>query len=448
MRVAQERSRYKNLKSTDLRDVDLIELKSFLGLLLFTSIFKSNTEDIRSIFATDGSGRDIFRCVTNANRFAILLICLRFDNAVNREKRRQNDPVALVSEVFNIFVKNCQKAYTLGTGVCIDEMLIAFRGRSKFKMYMPKKPAKYGLKVMALTDARTGYFFNGYIYAGRDSDGITLSAEDKKYNKPTQAVLRLSEPLYNSNRNITADNWFSSVELVNALKSKKLTYVGTLKKNKREIPKEFQASKSREVGTSLYGYTKDMTLLSYVTKKNMAVLLISSQHHFPYDDPVSNKPEIIDYYNYNKGGVDALDEKCTKYSTSRRTSRWPMAIFFRILDIASANSYILFGSFRDNPTISRYDFVKELAMKLVTPELERRVANSHINREIRSCIRRVLKIKEEFPNIANDDGKLEKRKTCSICPPAKKRKTAYCCCSCKRAICLECSKKICSECCL
>lgn len=39
------------------------------------------------------------------------------------------------------------------------------------------------------------------------------------------------------------------------------------------------------------------------------------------------KPEIISYYNSTKGGVDALDEKCSIYSTGRRTRRWPMAIF-------------------------------------------------------------------------------------------------------------------------
>ncbi|XP_030753898.1 piggyBac transposable element-derived protein 4-like [Sitophilus oryzae] len=221
VRLRRERLKYKNQNHSDLRDLDVTELKSFIGLLFFTSIFKSNTEDIRSIFATDGSGRDIFRCVTNANRFAILLICLRFDNPNDRSERKKNDPIAPISEVFNSFVANCQSLYTLGTGACIDEMLIAFRGRSKFKIYMPNKPAKYGLKLMVPTDARTSYFYNGYLYCGKDSDGLTLSDEDRrKFAKPSQSVLRLAKPIFGSNRNITADNWFSSVELVDMLKSK------------------------------------------------------------------------------------------------------------------------------------------------------------------------------------------------------------------------------------
>lgn len=34
-----------------------------------------------------------------------------------------------------------------------------------------------------------------------------------------------------TNRNITGDNWFSSVELVDKLKEHGLTYVGTMRKN-------------------------------------------------------------------------------------------------------------------------------------------------------------------------------------------------------------------------
>ncbi|KAJ8957148.1 hypothetical protein NQ314_006595 [Rhamnusium bicolor] len=119
---------------------------------------------------------------------------------------------------------------------CIDEMLVAFRGRRKFnKMYIPNKPDKYGLKITWCTDARTGYFYNGYIYTGRDSDGRGLPNEDKKYSKPTQSVFRLTQPIYNTNRSVTFDNWFTSVELVTIMKQRGLTCIGTIRKNKREI---------------------------------------------------------------------------------------------------------------------------------------------------------------------------------------------------------------------
>lgn len=75
--------------------------------------------------------------------------------------------------------------------MCIDEMLDSFRGKHRYKMCIPNKPCKYGIKIMCMTDARTQYFYNGYVYCGKNSDGIGLEENEKKLLKPTQAVLRL-----------------------------------------------------------------------------------------------------------------------------------------------------------------------------------------------------------------------------------------------------------------
>lgn len=42
-------------------------------------------------------------------------------------------------------------------------------------MYMPQKPAIYGLKIMALIDSRTSYSYNGYIlWRAKALDELTL----------------------------------------------------------------------------------------------------------------------------------------------------------------------------------------------------------------------------------------------------------------------------------
>jgi hypothetical protein len=83
-----------------------------------------------------------------------------------------------------------------------------------------------------------------------------------------------------------------------------------LKKNRGEIPKEFLPANSREVKSAVYGFTKDLTLVSFISKKNKAVLLTSSMHHDEQTDQQTGKPEIIEFYNGTKGRVNALDEKC------------------------------------------------------------------------------------------------------------------------------------------
>lgn len=446
-KLSQMRAQYKNESSSSLAEVTIVELKAFLGLLIFTSIFNSNHEHIDCLFATDGSGRDIFRAVMSKKRFAILLSALRFDNSTTREDRKQLDPTAAISLIFNKFIENCQNIYGLGETVTIDEMLVSFRGKCRFKMYMPMKPCKYGIKIMCLTDSRTNYLYNAYIYCGKGSDGFGLSSDEQRLAKPTQAVVRLAKPLFGSNRNITADNWFSSIELVNVLRQNKLTFVGTLKKNKREIPVSFLPNKNREEGSSLYGFREEVTLISYVGKKGKATLLLSSMHFAKSTDPETQKPEIVSFYNRNKGGVDTLDEKCAKSSSSRRTRRWPLVIFFRMLDISIVNTYILHQSYKDNEMITdKSNFAKALANALVHEHMVARLNNSRIPREIRVNITRILGITEPTTERNSEAFVLVTRKACSLCSRAKHRMTKYLCIRCRKPICLQCSKPMCNVC--
>lgn len=73
-----------------------------------------------------------------------------------------------------------------------------------------------------MTDSRNSYSINAYFYTGKNSNGMNLNDQDKKFLKPTQALLNLITPIINTNRNITADNWFTSIELVELLKEKNL----------------------------------------------------------------------------------------------------------------------------------------------------------------------------------------------------------------------------------
>ena len=84
---------------------------------------------------------------------------------------------------------------------------------------------------------------------------------------PTQYVLQLTEPLRLTNRNVTCDNWFSSIELCEELCKRKITMVGTLRKNKREIPPSLIATKGVPLGTSRFLYQPDKMLVSYHQKK-------------------------------------------------------------------------------------------------------------------------------------------------------------------------------------
>jgi hypothetical protein len=95
----------------------------------------------------------------------------------------------------------------------------------------------------------------------------------------SDVVGTLVQPISDQDRggqNLTTDNFFTSVDLANQPKNKKLTLLGTMKQNKREIPQEFKPARQRDENSSILGFTKDFTVVTYVPKKNKSV---SSFHH-------------------------------------------------------------------------------------------------------------------------------------------------------------------------
>lgn len=445
--IEQRRASNKYDNNSNLREISITELYAFFGLLFFTEVFKSSKESLNSFYATDGTGRDIFRATMNRKRFEIILSSLRFDDPTTRDARKAVDRAAPISAIFDQFILNCQQCYTIGEYACVDEMLVPFRGRCRFRIYMPKKPAKYGIKIVAMTDARTGYLLNAYIYTGKDSDGTTLSQEERRLPIPCQSVIRLSKPIIGTNRNITADNWFSSIPLIEELRKRNLTFVGTMKKNKAAIPKEFLPNRSRQVETSLFGFQENITMVSHVPKKNRSVVLVSSMHHTNDIDDESKKPEIILFYNMTKGGVDSMDQKIANYTSNRRSRRWPMKIFYSLLDISGVNSYILYNSYKDINTIERLDFVKALAKALIHPFLIERSHLTNLPQSIKIKINEITQVPiEESTTAEGAEERLTTRKYCKMCPPRIRRKTGYICTCCSTPICLSHAKKICENC--
>ena len=123
-----------------------------------------------------------------------------------------------------------------------------------------------------------------------------------------------------------------------------MTLVGTVRGNKAEIPQEMKAKETRQHGSSAFLFTKEITLVSYTAEtsrtKKKIVLLMSSQHTQPTIAP-SGKPDIIEFYNGTKGGVDTFDQMCATSSCSRKTRRWSLCVWYGILNAACINAFII-----------------------------------------------------------------------------------------------------------
>lgn len=436
----------------DALPTDKVEIKAFLGLLYIAGRYKGGRLNLQDFWDADGFGIEIFRMTMSLKRFRFLFQSIRFDNKETRAERKKYDRLAPIREVFEQFVSNCQSSYSVGENVTLDEKLEAFRGRCSFIQYIPSKPAKYGIKIFALVDAKMYYTCNMEIYAGKQPEG-----RYQQSNKSLDVVERMIAPIINSGRNITADNWFSDVSLLKTLSDRRLSYVGTLKKNKWQIPMPLKDIKNREINSSVFGFRKEGTLVSYVpqnksNKKN--VLVISSMHH---DDTIDEetgtkkKPEIITYYNKTKVGVDMVDKMCSLYNVSRNTRRWSMAVFFSMLNVAAINAQIIYlGNGNDTPP--RRLFLKFLGRELLQEHLMRRSTKPSLPKTMSFRLKELLsktnpRVAEQDDNgVDNATQQTNSRKRCKPCQTNKRtRLTKYKCNKCGSYLCLQHSAFVCQE---
>lgn len=77
-------------------------------------------------------------------------------------------------------------------------MLEPFHGKCSFRQYIPNKPAKYGIKIQALSDAITFYTSKLEIYTGKQPEGPYSVS-----NSPFDITLRMIEHISVSGRHWT-----------------------------------------------------------------------------------------------------------------------------------------------------------------------------------------------------------------------------------------------------
>lgn len=448
-KIEEYRQRLVGPKEWFTKDITKEELQAVMGIFIYCGVTGSTKESLSDLWASDGTGRPIFAAAMGYKRAEFIISAMRFDDKTNRQPRAAIDKLAAFREVFDAFNVNCTQYYNPGSCITVDEQLHSFRGRVNFKQYMPKKPARYGIKLFMACDSDTSYMLRAKVYLGKEGDQVQRGLA-------TTVVCELIDALpeqQRRGRNVTTDNFFTSKELADRLKDKRMTLVGTMKQNKREVPTEFKASKKRAIGETIFGFTQEYTLSSYVPKKNKVVLLFSSLHHDDAINIETGKPESIMYYNSTKSGVDTLDQLCANYTVQRGSRRWTMALFYDIINISLINAYIVYNcnQQRLNPNFKckRKVFLKEVAKQLIAPEARRRFACPQTSRKNKTIIQLCGFVGPDVPGAAAQQvpgaavpqvpGAAapggNKRGRCSMCDRKKDTKTNCVCSKCHAFVC-------------
>ena len=368
---------YSNLKAAS-KNTEMFskeELLAYIGLSIIMGIHNDTKRSIPELWSDEGSYH--YPGTMSKHRFKDIASLITFDDKSTREEKKKIDKFAPMREIYEKLNEKLPKMFKPGANLCVDEMLSLFRGRCAFKVYQPDKPGKYGFLIRMVADCDTNYILKMDFYSGKSS---TMN------NSASEVVKRLISPWILSGRNITMDRYYTSVDLAESLYQHQLTVVGTLNANRKHIPDELKIASGRDKNTSIFCFTNPddpfppVTLQSFIPRKGKVLFFLSTQHdQEEYIDDEKQMSVINKFYNKTKGTVDNCDQMVRQYSVKRQTRRWTMSIFATFVDIMLLNGYALFimnfPEWNENRIDRRKLFLRELAMGLIKPLVEKRAEN-------------------------------------------------------------------------
>ena len=82
-----------------------------------------------------------------------------------------------------------------------------------------------------------------------------------------------------------------------------------------------------------------------------------------YQCKQEKNPETVDFYSKTKCDVDVADQMARQYSVKAGTRRWPVTVFYNVLDLAGINACMLHKK-RTGDKVSSRDFQLKLATEL------------------------------------------------------------------------------------
>jgi Transposase IS4 len=142
-------------------DTACSEMKKFIGIIMYMGLVQMPS--IHSNRKHNTLYRNVVASTTmNRNRFQLLLriwhlTCISSDASDKLHKIRCFADLQI--EIFDA-------AEQPGEDIVVDESMVPFRGRLKFKQYIPSKSHKYGIKLFKLCDS-TEYTFSFIIYEAK-----------------------------------------------------------------------------------------------------------------------------------------------------------------------------------------------------------------------------------------------------------------------------------------
>ena len=242
--------------------------------------------------------------------------------------------------------------------LAIAEGTCPFKGRVIFRVYNPAKPNKWGIKLYQVCESSSGYCVGFDVYDGTNGCAVysQLVGTSEDATQTTKIVVGLMARfgLLGKGHNLFCDNYYMSPELADELDTH-LTYIcGTVRINRKEMPRVFSGLKLK-AGDAIFRRRGNLLAIKYKDKRDVHMLTTMHEATWTLTNKVDRqgnpimKPTATVAYCKNMGGVDLSDQILQYYDVLRRCLKWWRKLFFHLFNLMLVNSYKLYLKYGNPP---------------------------------------------------------------------------------------------------
>lgn len=144
-------------------------------------------------------------------------------------------------------------------------------------------------------------------------------------------------------------------------------------------------------------------------------------------------PEAIIFYNNYMAGVDKSDQYSTYYEVDRKSTKWWKRVFYRLLNVAVSNAWIIYKKFQTKE-LSLIDFLVPLAENLIE------VGKEGTKNRRRSDMGHASKRAKLANDVDHEPVRQSSKHRCKYCSIVMKKqsRTLYKCNFCQVFLCAKC----------
>jgi len=336
------------------------------------------------------------------------------------------DPLSRVRPLIQSLQHSFPHHYAPSRSLTLDEAMVAYKGRSPIKQYIPSKPHKWGYKIYCL--ASDDYLLHFEVYQGREEHPSPLGST-------YDTVMRMTAEYQQQQHILFTDNWFTSPAVLGELKRRGIRCCGSVRRNRRGMPaiSDAEVAALRQ-GEWLQRQKGDATVAVWRDQKTMWLLY---NHCSPEEAASLDRwndagrkvsvgcPRAIRDYFYGARSVDVSNQLHYSYLIGRKSKRAWSRLAWWLIDMCIVNAFQLWAIDKHAPR--QLDFREELMRALV------KLLGSDRNavQASRGANAAIALVKDHYPQHS------EQRGYCAVCSHGSLQRTQT------RIICSKCSVHLC-----